>query len=235
MRLADATVLAVDDEPMMLEIFSAWLERSGCHVFTAVNGTQALKVLDAEKVDAIVSDVRMPQMDGITLVRNLHRMGLTIGCIVLVSASGDIDAREAHALGVEMLVEKPLRRMELIGALERGLLDREERWLTPMEGPLEQSVSIDLAGLLGAPHGVKFHLGRGGCCFSCGRPLIVGKAVDLSLRFAEESLTLSAQGEVRWYNRALAGVAFRYLDPACRAWVIEQMNTPGIRSFIPSE
>jgi CheY-like chemotaxis protein len=42
MRLQEATVLMVDDEPELLELFSAWLEHEGCLVFTATNGVEAL-------------------------------------------------------------------------------------------------------------------------------------------------------------------------------------------------
>jgi hypothetical protein len=57
----------------------------------------------------------------------------------------------------------------------------------------------------------------------------------LTINFAREALTLKAQGMVRWYdsNDGHAGVAFLYLDPDCREWVIQKM-TPEVRfSFIP--
>jgi CheY-like chemotaxis protein len=127
MKLNEATVLVVDDELELLDIFSVWLERSGCRVFTAANGAEALKVLEAETVDALISDLQMPGMDGVTLVRRIHERGLAIPSILFVSGLGDVNRREMDALGVVGLIEKPLRRLDMLGALERGLLEREAR------------------------------------------------------------------------------------------------------------
>jgi len=65
MELTDATVLVVDDEPMLLDIFGEWLQEENCHVLTAGDGAAALQSLRNHHVDVIVSDVRMPVMDGI--------------------------------------------------------------------------------------------------------------------------------------------------------------------------
>jgi CheY-like chemotaxis protein len=64
MELKDATVLIVDDEPMLLDIFSEWLQEEKCRVLTAGNGAAALEILRNHHVDVVVSDVRMPVMDG---------------------------------------------------------------------------------------------------------------------------------------------------------------------------
>jgi CheY-like chemotaxis protein len=63
MRIEEARILVVDDELELLEIFAAWLGRSGCEVFTAPNGAEALKTLQTEKIDVLISDIRMPIMD----------------------------------------------------------------------------------------------------------------------------------------------------------------------------
>ncbi len=239
MRLEETTVLVVDDEPMLLKIFSAWLERSGCQVLTAVNGAeglQALKSLQPGRVDVMVSDVRMPVMDGITLVRRIHAEGLAIPSIVFVSGFSDVAAREAHDLGVERMLEKPLRRADLLEAVERSVMDREYLWLTPREEPMEQRVSLLMHDAYdGGVTGSGFRLGRGGCCFPSERSLAVGDGVDLCLRFPDGQAALRAQGDVRWYDteKRQAGMAFSYLDPGCRGWVIRQMKDPGLRSFIP--
>jgi CheY-like chemotaxis protein len=122
-KLSDATVLVVDDEPELLEIFSQWLERSGCKVFAASNGAEALKLLEVEKVDALISDIQMPLVDGITLVRRIEEAGLSIPSKVLLSGFARVNMHEIHALGVQTMLEKPLRRQDLLSALERSLLE----------------------------------------------------------------------------------------------------------------
>jgi len=230
-----ATVLVVDDEEELLEIFAAWLEIGGYRVLTAPNGAEALKVLATKHVDALISDIRMPIMDGPTVVRRLQERSEAIPVLIFVSGFGDIDVREMHSLGVEAMIEKPLARMTLLNTLEDSLRNREELWLAPLHGYPQRSLSIDLASPERIGLAEQFQLGRGGCCFPCDQPVARGQTIDLTIQLASGARCLRSQGEVRWYDHesGLAGVAFRYLDPTCRDWVIDWMNTRMPRSFIP--
>jgi len=231
-----ATVLVADDEPELLEIFATWLQRCHYRVLTAANGAEALKLLESSTVDVLISDIRMPIMDGPTLVRRIQQSGRVIPSIIFVSGFGDIDPREMHALGVEAMIEKPLSRQTLLRALEDSIMKREELWLVPMPSVRRQAVSIDFTHPGRDMQAKLFEMGRGGCCFPCDLPLARGQTIDLTIRFAEDARCLQAHGEVRWYCResALAGMAFRYLAPACRDWVFAAMNARMPRSFIPS-
>jgi CheY-like chemotaxis protein len=75
MELKYATVLVVDDEPMLLDILREWLEPETCRVLMAEDAAAALQVLRDQHVDMIVSDVRMAVMDGIVLLKNLATCG----------------------------------------------------------------------------------------------------------------------------------------------------------------
>jgi CheY-like chemotaxis protein len=235
MMLSGARVLVVDDELELLDIFAAWLRRSGCKVFTAANGAEALKVLEVERVDALISDLRMPIVDGVALVRRIYEIGLVIPSMLFVSAFGDVNVREIHALGVERLIEKPLRRQDLLGALEQSLQEREERWVTPMTEPVERSIAIDMEGLDKATEALTFQLGRGGCRFLCLQPVIAGEKIELAIHIPDEDITVHMQSDVRWYSDAekQAGVEFHYLEPAGRSWVVGRINSEAPRSFIP--
>jgi CheY-like chemotaxis protein len=235
MKLADATVLVVDDDPELLDIFSSWMERSGCKVFPAANGAEALVVLVGQKVDALITDLRMPIVDGVTLVRRIYEMEMAIPSMLFVSGFNDVDPREIYALGVEWLIEKPLRRQDLIDALGHSLLEREEMWLTPMPGRIEHGISIEIRGLNEAGRADTFELGRGGCCFLSPEPVSAGEAIDLTVRVTGENVTVRAQCEARWYcaPEARAGVEFRYVEPEGRRWVVDRIKSAAMRSFIP--
>jgi CheY-like chemotaxis protein len=236
MKLSEATVLIVDDEPELLDIFSRWLERCGCKVLTAANGAEALELLHGEKVDALVSDLQMPVVDGMALVRRIHEMGLHVPHMFLLSGVADVDMREIYALGVERLIEKPLRRNDLVGALEYSLLEQEEKWLTPLPEPMQRSISIYLEGVDANGRTGAFELGHGGCCFRCPKSVGAGETIDLTVRVAGEHVTMRAQCELRWYSPAdeRAGVVFCYLEPAGRPWVMERIKCGAMRSFIPA-
>jgi len=234
MKLEEAVVLVADDEPDLRDIFGGWLGRTGCKVVTAANGVEALAVLAGQKVDVLVSDIRMPVLDGVGLVRCMNERGLFVPSIIFVSGFGDVEPREMYALGVERLIEKPLSRKDLLRTLEESLMEREELWLTPPREPAERAVALQVESLEGdAVCG--FQLGRGGCCFAGDTVLVENQRIDLLVSFAAEALTLQASGVVRWYasDCGCAGIAFLHLDPECRGWVIQAMKASNVHSFIP--
>jgi CheY-like chemotaxis protein len=235
MRSDQASILVVDDELELLEIFSAWLGRNGYRVFTAPNGAEALNVLRTQKVDLLLSDIRMPVMDGVTLVRTLNQMETPPPKIIFVTGYGNFSRREIFAMGVEALLDKPLSRPVLIEALDRCLLDSADKWLTPSLLPIEQRVTLQLDGLKEAAEASAFTLGHGGCCVACDLPLKEGLPVELSVRFAREGLTLEAQGTVVWVDaeQGKVGIAFDFLQPQCRSWVMARINSEKPRSFVP--
>lgn len=234
-KLDEATVLIVDDELELREIFSNWLGRKGCKVLTAANGAEALKTIEIEKIDVLVSDIRMPIMGGLELVRTIYSRGLLIPSIIFVSGFGDVEPREMYGLGVELLMEKPLGRKELLDALEESLAERETLWLVPSTDPMSQSLVLEIESFKDARQSCQFQLGRGGCCFLADCSLIVDKTIDLTFYFLRESQCLKAQGKVQWQeiDGSYTGVSFDYLYPGCRKWVIAAIEDKSYRSFIP--
>jgi CheY-like chemotaxis protein len=235
MRLEDATILVVDDEADLREIFAAWLNRNGCTVLTASNGVEALSILETAKVDVLLSDIRMPIMGGVELVRKVFERKLVVPSVIFVSGFGDVHPREMYGLGVEALMEKPLRRKDLLRVLDDSLMERDQLWRTPSAEPMAQNLTLEMDSLSAATQTCEFQLGRGGCCLTTQRALDEEKTIDLSIHFAQEDLLLRAQGTVRWYEQVSpqAGVEFQYLYPSCRDWVLDAIRERMTCSFIP--
>ena len=232
MKLEDATILIADDEPVLCEIFAHWIKALGCvNVYTAADGEGALLVLQAHHVDLLVTDIRMPRMDGVTLVRRLGEMKRSMPSIIFVSGFGDIDLREMYALGVEAFLVKPSRREELLAVMENALAERSSLWLGQMDPPPRQSMVID-CGNLGESG---FHLGRGGFSASYSGRLSLGK-VSFQCSFPSEQREITGEGYVRWSSKAeqRCGVEFSYLDPPSRAWVLDEIAANAPRGFIPN-
>ena len=126
-------LLIVDDEKGYREVLSAVFGAEGYSVVTAAGGNAALELLNSEPIDVIISDVRMPDMDGIELLRKVRSIDADIG-MVLMTAFGTIDtAREAFKLGADDFVQKPFNNEELKlivrRSLERRALVNENRAL----------------------------------------------------------------------------------------------------------
>jgi CheY-like chemotaxis protein len=236
MNLSEATVLLVDDEPDLLEIFGLVFRSAGCrNLFTAKDGACALALLEGNPVDLMVTDVRMPTMDGITLVRRLAATQKPVPPIVLFSGFADIDRREMYALGVEAFLSKPLPPMEIIEVAERALADRSTLWLTPMTAPPKQSMHIQVDETEEAMGQAPIQLGCGGFSAHYPGPIVLGK-ISFRWSLSSHQPEVAGEGYVRWRSRMddTVGVEFSFLDESCRAWLLQEIAERNPRSFIPS-
>jgi CheY-like chemotaxis protein len=116
-------VLIIDDEPTWLRITSYILRNHGYGVRTAGSGVEALKALSSFKPDLILSDIRMPDMNGFDLVDNLkHLPGTASTPVVFFSAIDDYDARKvARTLGAVDFLVKPFNEDEVSTILAKHL------------------------------------------------------------------------------------------------------------------
>lgn len=116
-------ILFVDDEPTLVRLMARLFEKKGHHVETAGNGIDALAKLDQGQFDVLVTDSRMPGMDGPTLIRAV-RMRADGGSLGIVLTSGDTsgDRIRALATGIRIqLVAKPFAQEDLERAVEASL------------------------------------------------------------------------------------------------------------------
>jgi CheY-like chemotaxis protein len=230
MKISEATILVVDDEPALREIFENWLSMIGCgRVFSAPDGKVALQVLARERIDLLMTDVRMPVMDGVSLVRAMARLEVSPPSIVFVSGFGDVSHKEMYALGVEAFIPKPIDRKELVRVVEHALAERGELWASPMMTPPRQTMTMEEDG----SSENRIRVGRGGFSARYGEPLALSK-VTFECRLASQQV-LTGEGYVRWITRAdrTVGIEFAYLDETPRAWVLQEIDAASPRGFIP--
>jgi DNA-binding NtrC family response regulator len=114
-------ILVVDDAPETLEVLQRNLTSKGYHVFTASGVAEALRILDAEHIDLVITDYKMPRVDGLDLVRHV-RENLKDSEVMVITGYASIGgAVEAVKLGAEDYLAKPFTDEELFGAVERAL------------------------------------------------------------------------------------------------------------------
>ncbi len=120
-------LLVVDDEPNLLAAIAAVLRGEGFEVTTARNGRDAMLQLARSLPDLVVSDVRMPIMDGYTLARKLRSAPHTrlIPIIFLTAKDETEDRIEGFRSGVDVYLSKPFEPTELIAVIQ-GILSRVE-------------------------------------------------------------------------------------------------------------
>ena len=238
MELKDAAVLIVDDEPMLLDIFSEWLQEENCRVFTAGDGAAALQIVRSHDVDVIVSDVRMPVMDGILLLKNITTLSGVSNRnyppkMILITGFTYLELREAYNLGVEALLQKPIERVHLVDVVRRALRSHEETWSEPAT-PGGMPLHVALPHVSAAMEQGRIAFGRGGFCLYSTSPMREGP-VRFDLEFEGEDMSFAGHGLIRWAepDECLLGVEILNVDEPCREWVIGLIAVNAGSSYIP--
>ncbi|WP_445989643.1 response regulator [Chromobacterium haemolyticum] len=118
------TILIVDDSASLRQVVRMTLSGAGYEVLEAGNGQEALDVLDGRKVHLIVSDVNMPLMDGIALLRNIkvHPNYKFTPVIMLTTESSEEKKQEGKAAGAKAWVVKPFQPPVLLTAVSKLIL-----------------------------------------------------------------------------------------------------------------
>lgn len=117
------TILIVDDEPHIAAVVAAKLRRCGLRVVTAADGRDALSVLRTEAVDLVISDVRMPDTDGVALVRAMASDARTahIPVLIITGLGHDLDDEAMLGPRVVGVLRKPFSPRELAAFVQRAL------------------------------------------------------------------------------------------------------------------
>jgi DNA-binding NtrC family response regulator len=118
------TVLLIDDDLDFRRPLELAIRHAGYELRVADNGREALRILQENPVDVLVTDIIMPEMEGIELILKLRRLHPALP-VIAMSAGGRADAESyldlAHDCGARFLLNKPFRIEALLGALQECL------------------------------------------------------------------------------------------------------------------
>ena len=118
-------LLVVDDEPKLCDLLSSALSQNGIQVFTASNGLHALKVLEQEDIDLVISDWRMPGMDGPQLLAEIKQRYPNLPVIVMTAYSTVKNAVQSMRNGAYDYIAKPFDIDELDITVSKALQFRD--------------------------------------------------------------------------------------------------------------
>ena len=142
MSVASNTILVIDDDTIVRESIVAYLEDSGFNTLQAENGDEGLKIFRAQSPDIILCDLRMPGMDGLSVLRNVRNESLDTPFIVVSGLGIMADVVEALKLGASDYLTKPIVDLEVLEyainrALEKAQLTEENnRYRESMEAAI---------------------------------------------------------------------------------------------------
>lgn len=123
---SSAAVLVVDDDEVMRDLLKRVLERSGYAVVTARDGRDGVERFRDQEVDLAITDMVMPVMDGLEMIRALVAERPNIR-IIAVSGVDDWDnyLKTARRLGAKAVLRKPVSNADLVSTVRRVLTDEE--------------------------------------------------------------------------------------------------------------
>ncbi|MCF8063292.1 MAG: sigma-54 dependent transcriptional regulator [Deltaproteobacteria bacterium] len=138
-------IVVIDDDPLALKNLRRVLEKDGCRVSTFSSPVRALERLEGESCDLVISDVKMPQMDGLALLERINRLVPGVGVILITGYASLDGAVEATKSGAYHYLEKPftpdrIRSLVRQALREKALRDdclrQEERKVSGGIGPV---------------------------------------------------------------------------------------------------
>jgi DNA-binding NtrC family response regulator len=144
MLMTNKTILLVDDDASLRRVLAHHLSEAGYHVLTAANGKEGLDVFTEKQVEMVITDIQMPELSGLELLRRISVMSPDV-VVLVITAYGSIEtAVEAMKLGAYDYITKPFNREELLLTVSKGLqytaLVRENRSLKQF---IESRFSLD--------------------------------------------------------------------------------------------
>ncbi len=123
-------ILVIDDEPHILLMLKKMLEKAGYEVDLASNGNEGLKLFSEVPADLVITDIIMPEKEGLETIREMKRMqsGLKI---IAMSGGGKISAENylgtAKIFGASRILEKPFSQRQIVSAVKELLSDESEK------------------------------------------------------------------------------------------------------------
>ncbi|NTV15545.1 MAG: sigma-54-dependent Fis family transcriptional regulator [Desulfobulbaceae bacterium] len=188
------TILIVDDELSMREFLSILLEKNGYRALTAANGKDALHLLGEEQIDLIISDIRMPAMNGLDLLAAAKKIDSNLPVVMITAYASPEDAVNAMKNGAYDYITKPFKLDEIKNVIS-GAISRAK----PVERHNESEVG-QCNGIIG-----------------CSREML--KIFDLVRRIAPTHANIMIYGESGTGKELVARAIHQHSQVAANAFV----------------
>jgi len=133
------TILVVDDEDYIRDSVKIILETEGFHVICTDNGHKALQIMDEHYVDIVLSDIKMPEMDGITLLKKIKQKFKDVEVLLITGYPSLDSAVESVKLGAYDYITKPFKVDDLVNKIQKAL---DSKTLKNQVVKLQQIISI---------------------------------------------------------------------------------------------
>ena len=140
METSKFTILAVDDEELIRRFIVTFLSQLGYSCVTAVDGMDALDKMKENKIDAVITDIKMPNMDGVALTVEILKQYPGLPILVMTAYGEEYSAGAAIAAGAREYIKKPFSPAEFFAQLQKMINDSEMIKRMKTEKGLDENV-----------------------------------------------------------------------------------------------
>jgi CheY-like chemotaxis protein len=123
MESSQYTILVVDDEELIRDLVVTFLSKLGHSCVTAIDGVEALEKIGGNKIDVVITDIKMPNMDGIILTREISRQYPELPVMVMTAFDEEYSAGIAISVGAREFIKKPFSLDEFAIRLHKMIND----------------------------------------------------------------------------------------------------------------
>lgn len=238
-------ILIVDDEIDILEILESTFSMFGFDAKTAKSGNEALEVLKSFPADTVISDIRMPDGNGIELLQALKKENVNQPKVIFLSGFTDQPPEELFEMGVDGFFKKPFNASEIRATLEKSQGNLESRWQDKqVHIETKGHVEIAISSLENGKKDNQFKLGRGGFFARFDQPekIDIEDYVDfkISVEDGAPCPQIEGVGRVKWIRHEASsdgpqglGVEIFHLKKNCLSDFCNFMESFETLAYIP--
>lgn len=234
-------VLVIDDEELICEYIVSGLRELGMRAYSISTPTRALEMISMYNIDFVVSDIRMPQMSGMQVLKSVRDVYRCWPHFVFITGFPDYTLEECMHNGASGFIEKPLELDKLFRTIMEHLVESSAEKLQLLELSSSQAIKITDPFRVGAND-----IGFGGAFLAMdgntqkNQKINVGSIIDLRFMLPDTTHAIPVSGQVVWKRAAAdgskrAGIGVKFIsmgdkdELAFQDWV----RAKHIASFVP--
>lgn len=202
--LKGKTALLVDDEELVREVLAFELRELGVLLDEASSGKEALEKVKLKSYDFIISDIRMPNGDGIWLLDEVKKINAVTPVVLFITGFADWSHEEAYAKGAAAFISKPFDLEQIVSLVETAIVPNKTKW--KRKDPrfnIELDLKLKFPSCKDAISAKAINIGRGGMFIAVKENFpAIAAGIGFDIEFENQEWSpIRGKGIVRWVRK----------------------------------